>query len=113
MEFIEIASEDEVKTGTVKKVNAAGREILVSNIGGKYFAVDNRCPHLGGDLSKGFIEGSTVICPKHGSRFDLITGKNITGPQKSIFKVIKSLHDLKTYELKVKDGKIIAQISQT
>jgi nitrite reductase/ring-hydroxylating ferredoxin subunit len=70
-------------------------EIAVFLVGGKYYATDKKCPHLGGDLSKGKIDGKTIICPRHGAVYDLETGKNVkkVGWSKDIpaYKVI--VHD--------------------
>lgn len=40
-----------------------GQEILVARVGDNYYSVDNRCPHMGGNLSKGNLEGTIVTCP--------------------------------------------------
>jgi nitrite reductase/ring-hydroxylating ferredoxin subunit len=52
-EFTEVSKIDELKNGTMKAVSAAGREILLARVGDKYYAADNRCPHMKGDLSQG------------------------------------------------------------
>ncbi len=44
---------------------------LLARVGDKYYAADNRCPHMGGKLSPGKLEGTVVTCPRHGSQFDL------------------------------------------
>jgi len=73
--FIEVAKIEELKSRTMKTVTAEGREILLARVGDKYYAVDNRCPHMKGDLSQGKLEGTVVTCPVHGSQFDISNGQ--------------------------------------
>jgi len=55
-------------------VVVGGKEVLLANVDGSYFAIANKCTHAGGSLAKGSLEGSIVTCPRHGSQFDLKTG---------------------------------------
>jgi 3-phenylpropionate/trans-cinnamate dioxygenase ferredoxin subunit len=106
MGYLEVAKTMDITPGTMKSFRINGSKILVSNIEGKFYAINNKCTHLGGDLSRGNLEGKIVSCPRHGSKYDVTTGKNITGPAKGIFKLIKKVPDEKTYNVKVEDGKI-------
>jgi nitrite reductase/ring-hydroxylating ferredoxin subunit len=81
MDFVEVAKVDEIPAGKLKVCKAGEREIVVVNSGGKYYALNRRCTHKGGDLSEGKLEGSAVRCPLHGALFDLATGKNLEGPK--------------------------------
>lgn len=49
--------------------------VVVARVGGGYCAVDYKCPHMGGNLGRGRLEGGTVVCPVHRSRFDMCTGE--------------------------------------
>jgi 3-phenylpropionate/trans-cinnamate dioxygenase ferredoxin component len=80
MSFIEVARTDEIPAGTMKSFSVSGTTVIISNIGGKFHAVASKCTHRGGDLGKGKMEGSVVICPRHGSQFDLTNGLRIQGP---------------------------------
>ena len=51
-----------------------GREIAVFNVAGAYYAIDNLCPHAGGPLGKGTVEGTVVTCPWHCFKFELRDG---------------------------------------
>jgi nitrite reductase (NADH) small subunit len=51
------------------------REIAIFNLGERFFAVDNRCPHKGGPLCDGIVSGGTVVCPLHAWKIDLETGR--------------------------------------
>jgi 3-phenylpropionate/trans-cinnamate dioxygenase ferredoxin subunit len=68
-----------------------GQKILVANIGGEFYAMGSECNHMGGQLDKGKLEGNVVTCPRHGSRWDVKTGKLVQFSQpledEPIFKV--------------------------
>jgi 3-phenylpropionate/trans-cinnamate dioxygenase ferredoxin subunit len=75
--FIKSGSTGDFQNGTRKKVNLQGQDILLARVGDKYYAIGSRCPHAGGDLSAGTLEGTVVTCPRHGSQFDVTDGHNI------------------------------------
>jgi nitrite reductase/ring-hydroxylating ferredoxin subunit len=52
----------------------------VYHVGNGLFACTDRCPHAGGVLSEGELEGAVVTCPRHGSQFDVRTGERLRGP---------------------------------
>ena len=115
MSFVEIATTDELKDGQMKKVTIEGQEVMLAKIGEYYYSTDNRCPHMGGDLSMGELEGTILTCPLHHSQFDLTDGHVIrwtdwTGIKLSIGKLLKSPRPLKMHEVKVEEDKILVQI---
>ena len=63
-----------------KLVEASGQKIAIFDLGGNLYAIENTCPHRGGPLSEGIPAGEEVICPWHGSRFNVKTGAVITPP---------------------------------
>jgi len=67
----------DIPPGKMLKVSANGKQILVANMDGNYFAMDDICAHQGASLSEGTLEGSTITCPWHGSTWDCKTGKLI------------------------------------
>jgi len=109
--FIEVAKTEEVKSGTMKVVIAEGREILLARVGDKYYATDNRCPHMKGDLSQGKLEGTVVTCPVHGSQFDISNGQVVRwlkgGLMSKVGKAIKLSKDLVVYNVKVENGRVL------
>jgi len=73
--FVRVATTDEIPPGRGKVVEVEGREVAIFNAGGgRFFAAGTVCPHEGGPLGEGLVEGETVICPWHGYDFDLRTG---------------------------------------
>jgi nitrite reductase (NADH) small subunit len=57
-----------------RSVNVDGLELAVFNLGSRFAAIENKCPHQGGPLCDGIVSGTTVVCPLHGWRIDLNTG---------------------------------------
>ncbi len=112
--FTEVAKIEELKSGTMKAVIAEGREILLARVGDKYYAVDNRCPHMKGDLSQGKLEGTVITCPLHGSQFDIGNGQVVRwlkgGLISKVGKAIKPFKDLTVYNVKVEDGRVLVEV---
>jgi nitrite reductase/ring-hydroxylating ferredoxin subunit len=104
MSFVEVGQVNEVPMGVMKSYSAGGKQILISNIDGKFYAMNNTCTHAGGDLSKGKLEGKIVTCPNHGAKFDITTGKCISGPKIGFLKL--KAKDETVFEVKVEENKI-------
>ncbi len=102
--FTKVADTSEIPVGKMKMVKIRDEEILIANVDGKFYAVSNPCPHKKADLSKGALEGSTVTCPLHGSKFDVTTGKNTLGPKQMFSR--GSAGALKTYEVRIEDSEL-------
>jgi nitrite reductase/ring-hydroxylating ferredoxin subunit len=77
---VKVAAVADVPPGEGRVVEAGARTLAVFNIDGHYFAIDNDCPHRGGPLGEGDVEGRTVTCPWHGWRWDVTTGANTSNP---------------------------------
>jgi len=115
MSFVEIGVKNEFIDGHMKMASVSGREILIARVGDNYYAADNRCPHMGGNLSQGKLKGTVVTCPRHHSQFDLTDGHVIrwtdwSGLKLSLSKLLKSPRPLKVYEVKVDGEKILADL---
>ena len=110
-----IAKTNDLSEGTMKKYQVEDTEILVARIEGRYYAAQNKCPHFGGDLSNGKLEGSIVTCPRHGSQFNVTDGSVVrwlkgTGLISSIGKILKSPHKLIIYNTKIEEQDILVEI---
>jgi len=93
-----LAKAGEIEPGECKIVTAMGREIGIFNVGGEYYALSNRCPHMGAELCKGWIvglvepgepgqyklvrQGEFLRCPWHGWEFDIRTGQSYCDPKR-------------------------------
>ena len=112
--MIEVCDTSQFQNGAMKEVIVEGHEILIAKVEDKYYATDNRCPHMGGKLSRGKLEGTVVTCPRHGSQFELSDGSVVRWLKGSsllskIGKAIKSPRPLSKYNVKVVDNKILVE----
>lgn len=110
--YIELIAADQVPTGTMKMVERDGHELLVAHVGGSFFVADNRCPHLGGHLASGVLDGSVVTCPWHHSQFDLTDGHVVrwtdwTGAVLTIGELVRHPRPLRVFEAKVTEGMVL------
>jgi 3-phenylpropionate/trans-cinnamate dioxygenase ferredoxin subunit len=80
MDWIKVASAQELGNDEVKMVNVAGEGIALYCLEGHYFATDSFCTHGKALLSEGFVEDGCVECPLHQGRFDIRTGKALCAP---------------------------------
>jgi nitrite reductase (NADH) small subunit len=96
--FVTVARTEDLAPGQGKLVEVNQKRIALFNVGGRYYAIADTCPHRGGPLSEGELEGATVVCPWHGAVFDLATGEVTRFPAAA---------GVATYELRV-DGEEIA-----
>ncbi|MEX2145677.1 MAG: non-heme iron oxygenase ferredoxin subunit [Candidatus Rokuibacteriota bacterium] len=70
----------ELATGEGMVIEAGGRSLALFNVEGAYYAIDNTCPHRGGPLAEGDLEGLVISCPWHAWRWDVRTGANVNNP---------------------------------
>ena len=115
-ELVDVAATADLGEGVMKSVEVNGKEVLLVMIDGNCYAVDNLCPHMKGDLSTGTLEGYTVTCPRHGSQFDVRTGKNTRWMQGSgivskVSSAVKSEKSLTSYKVEVQGDRILVEVS--
>lgn len=115
---IDVGPIGEVAEGAMKAVEVAGRALLVARVGDRFYAADEHCPHLGGHLSRGTLEGTVVTCPLHGSRFDLADGSVVrwtgaSGLALKMAKAIKPPRSLATYLVRIEDGRLLVEIEES
>lgn len=96
-DFVPVLAERELAEGTMKQAKAGDVSIMLARRGGRIYALAESCAHLGGPLSEGTLEGGSVVCPWHGSRFALQDGHVLNGP---------STYAQPCYETRVRDGLI-------
>ena len=101
MNKILVGKVSDITSGKMVMVSADGKDILVTNVDGNYYAMDDTCTHAGASLSEGSLDGSTVTCPWHGSTWDCKTGKMIAfGVQ---------LKDLSSYKVMVESDNVFVE----
>jgi nitrite reductase (NADH) small subunit len=67
--------------GGAAEVVVDGQAVAVFNVGGAFYALSGRCPHRGGPLGQGFLDGRQVSCPWHNWTFDVTTGENVASAE--------------------------------
>jgi nitrite reductase/ring-hydroxylating ferredoxin subunit len=77
--FVRVGNVEELPEGTSRAFAVGRYEVALFNVDGNLYALENCCPHQGGPIVDGWIEGGTVTCPWHAWRFDLRTGKMTLG----------------------------------
>ncbi|MBV8531683.1 MAG: non-heme iron oxygenase ferredoxin subunit [Candidatus Eremiobacteraeota bacterium] len=75
-----VAKLSQIPAGTTRRVIVDSNEVLLCNVGGKIYAIEDVCTHDGGPLDQGELEGERVVCPRHGATFDVRTGDALTLP---------------------------------
>jgi nitrite reductase/ring-hydroxylating ferredoxin subunit len=132
-----LARADEIPPGTSKIVTTMGRQIGIFNVGGEFFALSNRCPHMGAELCRGMIvglvqsdgpgqyrvtrQGEFLRCPWHGWEFEIRTGQSWFDPKKVRTRAYKTSVEkgselqkgpyvAETYAVKVEENYIVIDI---
>jgi len=78
--FQSVARRDDVPPETTKRVVVDSTEVLICNVEGAFYAIEDVCTHDGGQLDQGELEGERIMCPRHGAYFDVKTGAALTLP---------------------------------
>jgi len=99
---VKVGSKADFGKGFIVLVEANGKDIAIANVAGNLYAFDDRCPHMGGHLSRGLLTDNMVRCPLHGSQFDVTTGEKKAGP---------ATKPIKTYPVKVQGNEVIVDIT--
>ena len=88
--FTKVASVSEVPVGRSKKINLGDTEIALWNSQGRFYAINNICPHQHfSSLHEGMLEGECVTCPMHGWTFSLLTGEATVGDGRAVVYNVK------------------------
>jgi len=113
--YVEVLKAGDLQDGQMKSVKAGGQDVLVAKVAGKFYAAENACPHMGGKLAGGKLEGTVVTCPLHASQFDLKNGSvvrwtNWPGIVVAVTKLMRRPRAIKTYAVKVEGDKVLVEI---
>lgn len=102
-DMIEVCAAEELEPGAMRLVEAGDRKIGVFNCGGDLYAIEDRCSHDDGPLAEGDFdpEKCTVECPRHGSLFDLTSGRPRTLP---------AYAPVQTFPVQIEDAKILLEV---
>jgi nitrite reductase/ring-hydroxylating ferredoxin subunit len=120
-DYVEAAKVSEISNGQMKHAEINGKEIVIANLDGKFYAFAERCGHMNARLSRGNINQNIVTCPFHAAKFDITSGKKIGEPvlesppgmdplpptwQKYMEFVGKEMQYIKTYDQETYEVKI-------
>jgi len=95
--WVRAASAASIPPGDYATVEVDGVFVAIFNVGGEFLAVEDVCTHDGGGLAGGAVEGDQVICPRHGARFCLRTGRALSPP---------AYEPVRSYQTRVVDGDV-------
>ena len=96
-EFVSISRAEDLGEGDIRAFDVRGTKIAVANVDGTFYAFDDTCTHTGCSLAGGDLEETTVICPCHGSEFDVTSGAVLQGPARE---------PVETYETRVEGSSL-------
>ena len=98
MDYIKAANVNEFKNNRIKSVSILGRKVgIIKGINSEFYAIEVGCKHQGADITRGHISGNVATCPRHGWKFDLVTGECLN----------QNASNLKKYGLKIEGDMIM------
>lgn len=92
----------DISPGKMIKVSIDGKDVMVANIDGNYYAMDDSCTHSGASLSEGKLDGGKVICGWHKAEFDCKTGKLVKFPAK--------IRDVASYNVSIESDNVFVEM---
>jgi nitrite reductase/ring-hydroxylating ferredoxin subunit len=99
-EFAPAIAVADLPPGSAAEVLVGGQPVALFNVQGTFHALAGRCPHRGGPLGQGFLDGSQVSCPWHNYTFEVTTGENVVSADLRVAR----------YEVKVEDGRVFVKV---
>ena len=96
-EFVAVGPDAELPEGKRIFVEIDDLPVVIFRVGGKLFAIADACSHDDGPLGDGDLDGHEIVCPRHGARFDIQTGKALALP---------AVVDIPSYPVRVSQGQI-------
>ena len=99
-EFVRAIAVADLPPGQATELTLEGEPVALFNVVGSFHALVNRCPHRGGPLGQGFLEGAEVSCPWHNWTFNVTTGENVVSAEMKVPR----------HEVKVEDGHVYVKV---
>jgi 3-phenylpropionate/trans-cinnamate dioxygenase ferredoxin subunit len=100
-EWVKVAAVGELAPGQKKQIDLDGVAVALFNVGGQYYAIEDVCTHDGAPLASGRFTGNYIVCPRHGARFDVCTGKALTMP---------AVESVDTYPVKIEGNDVLVEV---
>ena len=98
-----VARKSAIAAGEMRRVMVDGVSVLLCNVDGELYAVEDVCTHDGGALDGGELDGNRIMCPRHGALFDVTTGKALTLP---------AVSPLPTYAVRVEGDDVFVDVDR-
>jgi len=105
MTYFKVGQTSEVRDGEKKTFSLNNKVLLITNIQGTYYAIDNKCPHMGGSLFDGNLDSFSITCPKHGTIFDVRNGEVIKNGKIAFIKL--KVKNTRPYPVKIEGDDIL------
>ncbi len=96
-DWIDVAPADAMADGEHVVVDVDGTEVAVFKLDGQFYAIEDVCTHDGAEIASGELQGDEIICPRHGARFCIKTGKVLSPP---------AYEDVDIFPVRVIDGRV-------
>ena len=106
-EFVQVAKVSEIQPGERKSVWVSSQRVIVLNIDGTFYAVDESCPHRQCSMVEGKLNGKVITCPCHYAQFDLETGEVLVQPASNPPSV-----ELPVHQVKVENDNVMVALCQ-
>ena len=100
-DWVNVAATGDCPPGQLKSVMVGSEPIVLANVDGEVYALEDKCSHEDFPLSDGELDGGDVLCTYHGARFDACTGKNRSLP---------AVRPVKSYPVEIRDGAIYVEV---
>ena len=97
IEWTDVAAETEFPPGTCRRLEVDGVAMAIFNVDGRYYAIEDLCSHEAETLSNGKLTGLEITCPRHASRFSLITGEALSPP---------AYEPIATFPVRLENGRV-------
>jgi 3-phenylpropionate/trans-cinnamate dioxygenase ferredoxin component len=97
-EFVRVGRAADLPPGSVTQVEVGGHLVALANVDGQFYAIDDTCTHEEASLSEGGLLSEIVVCPKHGSRFNVKTGRVLSLP---------AVRSVAVYPVRVEGGDVL------
>jgi nitrite reductase (NADH) small subunit len=101
--WIRVTTTDNIPPREGRPVHIGTREIAIFNLGDRFLATDNQCPHQGGPLCDGIVTGESVVCPLHAWKVNLANG-SVERPTQG------KDHCVSTYPIRIDNGVVVVGI---
>ena len=108
MVLVRACAKSDVSVSGLKFVSVSGKDLVIVNVDGRFYALDNWCTHEQGNLSEGELNKNILTCPEHGAQFDVTTGRVVGGPDGES---PDSISPEKSYKVVVQGADLMVEIS--